>query len=154
MWSLLLKSELAAALLIWGFLVIWLLLVWSFIKRYTNNFVAIMTILTFVAAPVFITFSTAIKSDFPVSVFLFAHWCVLAKIFNNRLEKPEDIRKWTLLAGILCGCAIGHKLIGLPAALASSLIFILSDLHYRRKYGSPYISQYWISALILTTLPP
>mgnify|MGYP000042826426 CR=1 FL=1 len=42
----------AAAMLMWGFLVAWVLLVWGWVRRQTDNFTSLIAILAFIGAPV------------------------------------------------------------------------------------------------------
>src|SRR5207249_4268467 len=116
-------SEVAAALINWGFLLALVLIVWGFVRRQSNIFTALLAISVLVSAPTLAWFTTAIKNDFPVAVFLFAHFYTLTKYEDSNNSKP-----WILLSGILCGGAIGHKLTAAPVALISTVFILFKDL--------------------------
>lgn len=154
MWALLLKSIFAAGLLIWGFLVAFLFLIWGFLKRYTTNFVALITVFVVVSATPVILASTMIKPDLPAGLFIFAHYYAMIEGFNRYSLSQQESKRWFLLSGILCGGAIGYKLIALPTILFSILIIFATDLYYKKKHEAHSLIIFsWVIGLLIAVSP-
>ncbi len=154
MWCLLLGSEMAAALTVWGFLIAWVLLAWGFIKRQTNNLIALATLPAFLSAPVFLWFSTTIKSDFSTGTFIFAHYCAMVEAINQKNSSPNASKRWALLAGVLCGGAVGHKLNALFAFIFSSLLFAGLDLYaWKKESRKTFLTLPWLLGCALSVAP-
>ncbi len=151
MWGLLLNSEIAAALLIWGFLAAFILLALGFVRRYTDNFICLLCVFGILSAPIFSWFSTAIKNDFPVGLFLFAHYLALSEFFKYSEQDQNSSKNWILLSGLLCGGAIGHKLVALPAALISTGFITYHMIKKTPDYKS-YMG-FWVLGLGIATAP-
>ena len=147
-WALLFKSEVAATLLMWGYFFAFVLLIWGFVKRHTNNFTALMSAFMILSVPAIGNASMTIKTDMPVAVFIFAHYCYLVESFNRRSMMSRESRCWALLAGVLCGAALGHKLTALPVAFFSSLMVLLNDLYNKKNHSQ----HYWIYNLLIQSI--
>jgi len=156
MWALLLNSEFAATLLMWGFHVSFAFLLWGFLKRYTSDIAALLATFIFLSAPV-VANSMYIKNDIPASLFVFAHYGLLALALDAQFyskAKSSSIRRLVLLAGIACGGAIGHKLTSLAIALVSSLLVFGNDLFQRIRRRSTYmLLPAWLLGMALVIAP-
>jgi len=135
-WALLLKSEVAASLLMWGFYAAFLGLIWGVIKRYGNRFAAFTGSFAFLSIPIIGHSAMMIKPDLPAALFIFSHLCLLAEYFANRESNDSMAKKWLLLSAILLGGAIGHKLVALPVAFCSALVLLGHDCYTRKINGS------------------
>lgn len=152
MWGFLLNSEVASSLIIWGFLFSFVVLAWGFIKRYTDNFTGLLAVYLFISAPLFAWFSTTIKSDFSSGLFIFAHYLALIESFNKRSSDEVESNRWLLLGGILCGGAVGHKLIALPIVVMTSLFVLAYNLYFLKPSRKIYF-HYFLGGLLIPVLP-
>ena len=156
MWALLLKSEVAAALLMWGFFGCLVLLIWGYLKRCTSNVVSLSTVLLCMSAPMITWFSTAIKNDLPTALFILAHYFALTEALNNRSSNTNNSKKWALLSGILCAGAVGHKLTALISAFFSILLLFGLEIYHHLKKSeiqSRTLPYYWLSGFLLFSTP-
>lgn len=155
MWTLLLKSEIAAALLIWGFYSAFVLLIFSFFKRHTSIPVAFCTTLLLISFSSMLRFSTAIKNDLPAAIFLIAQTIYLIETINSYNADPKLSRTWAILSGIFCGGSIDFKYTSVIPAFFSFFTLIGFELYsgYKTKKGLTYSSLFWLLGCISTTLP-
>lgn len=152
MWALLLNSEFAASLLIWGFLVAFALLVYGFLKRYTNNLTALLAVCILVTVPA-MTNSVYIKNDIPTYLFLFAQYYALVEMIN-RAERDEESRVWGLLLGLFCGGAIGHKLTSMVPVAVSGLTILGYDCYSRKmQKKARWLIVYWLIGMAISICP-
>jgi len=154
-WALLFKSLFAAKLLMWGFLVALVAVVYGFLKRITDNFIALLAVLILLSAPTLANAAMTIKNDMPVCAFIIAHYFILAEALSARGASDPASKKWIFLTGLLIGGAIGHKLIALPVALISTILVIGADGMRLKKGepGQPYLSPAWFAGMFLVTFP-
>lgn len=107
-----------------------------------------------VLVPVIVFSSTTIENDLPVAVFIFAHYCILIEVFNKRGDSSYKTREWMLLAGILCGGAVGHKLNALFVATTSTVLVFATDFYYSKKDKTQkLLSPFWLIGMTIVTVP-
>jgi len=154
-WALLFESLFAAKLLMWGYLVTLVSLFYGFLKRITNNFTALITVVILLSAPTLTNAAVTIKNDLPVCVFILAHYFLLAEAVSARSTPSSLSKSWIFLAGLLIGGAIGHKLIALPVAFISTTLLIgLDGASLKKKMsGQSYLIPAWFAGMILVTFP-
>jgi len=147
-WALLLKSEVAAVLVIWGFLAAFVLLIYGFVRRWTSHFPGLMASFLLMSVPVLIYQSIRLKNDVPLVLFIFAHyWALTESLHRSKFSLPES-RKWMFLAGVLCGGALGHKYVAIPVAAISSATILWNDFMSRKRLAS-----FWFAGIAGTMLP-
>lgn len=127
LWSLLLGSDFASQLLVWGFLVTWLVLIWGFLERHAGSRVSMATVAMVLAVPAVSRSAGEWKNDASVGLFIFAHYVGLIEALRRTPEESDESRKWFLLSGLVLGGAVGHKLLALPVAFFSFLLLAASD---------------------------
>lgn len=155
LWALLLKSEIAAALLIWGFYASLVFLIFSFFKRHTSISAALCATLLLISCSSLLRFSTAIKNDLPAAIFLIAHYLYLIETINSYHKDPQSSKKWAVLSGIFCGGSIGFKysmLIPTPLSFFTLLGFDLYS-SYKTKENVRCASLFWLLGCFATTFP-
>ncbi len=122
MWCLLLKSEMAAALLMISFFAAMTAVAWGFLRRNASNWGAMAETLLLFSVPPVMWFSGTIKNDFPSGVFLFAHFCALKEAIDHQDQQPDIAYSWVLLAGLFCGGAMGHKFTAIISFAATFIV--------------------------------
>ncbi len=149
MWALLFKSEVAATLLMWGFYAAFIFLIWGFLKRCTDPLSATAATLVALSIPNISNAAMTIKNDMPVSVFLVANFWTLTEC----MRRPAASKRWALLAGILGGAAIGHKLTALSAAGISAGFLMVYDLYQKKKSRPSILSVLYVGGVLLAAAP-
>ncbi|OGR87803.1 MAG: hypothetical protein A3A86_00400 [Elusimicrobia bacterium RIFCSPLOWO2_01_FULL_60_11] len=145
-WPLVLKSEMASVLLLWSYYTAFTLLVWGLTRRYASPRAAAASVLLFLTGLILTHLSIFMKSDLSVGLFIFAHYCALIPALNMAEDDEASAGRWVLLAGLLCGGAVGHKLTALFAAFTSTAILLFNG---RGKS----LVLWWFLGLALTTFP-
>ena len=127
----------------------------GFFRRYTGNLAALCTIFVVISASLVVHASLMIKTDLPPALFLVAHYFALIEMLNRRSNPGQHPQRWALLAGILCGGAVGLKLIMLPAALFSSLLVLGSDIYYYAKKREQFVplTLWWFGGMLFVMFP-
>jgi len=156
MWAFLLKSEITARLIMWGFQVSLVVLFFGFLKRYTTNFISLCSIVLFIATPLIVTYTVIVKNDFPSNLFLiFSYYC-LVNMFNKDFLDEGISKRWAILAGLFCGGAIGHKINAISPVLITTLFIFGYDLYryYFRKNSFSYLLSFpFLLGLALSSGP-
>ncbi len=153
-WPLLLNSEFAAQLIVWGACVVFVLQVWGFLLRHTNNLIALLAVFIVLSAPIFILSVTCVKNDIFGAMFLFAHFCALMEVLNEPDKTSGTLKRWALLSGLFCGGAVGHKLILMPALIWSCLALMLNDYQQmKKKANHRFLSPFWICGVFMVLAP-
>ncbi len=151
MWTLLLGSDFAAQLLIWGFFAAWIVLAWGFLDRHFGSLPSMAAAAMLVAIPAVSRSVVELKNDAPACFLLFAHYACLAEALRRSPESGEDGGKWFLLSGLAAGGAFGHKMLGLPLGMISFLA-LAADAGVRRRKGLPFRN--FAVPFVLAALPP
>ncbi len=154
LWSLLLGSDFAAQLLVWGFLAAWLLLIWGFLERHAGSLAAMAAVALALSIPLFSRTADEFKNDASVGLFLFAHYVCLIEALREGPETKDAGRNWYLLSGIALGGAIGHKLVALPAAFFT-LSFLAVDawIKSRKNISSKPLLVPLIAGMLMVAWP-
>ncbi len=129
MWALLLKSEFAASLINWGFLIALVALVSGHLTRVTDKFSALLAAIALLSAYAVAHATMMIKNDLPLYLCVYAHFYALAHNENEETAQTP----WFFLSGVFCGGAIGHKLTGLAVACVSLGLILMTDVILHRK---------------------
>ncbi len=161
LWAFILKSDFAAQLLIWGFWVSLALFVWGFLRRITEEWIALCSVFIVMSAPIMIYSAAYIKPDLPCALFVFAHYCVLFEALKRCSLEPEDSKNignpetWIFLSGILAGGAAGHKMSALYIGTLSSITVLGVDFYrtIKLKIKTKPLMLYWSAGLIAPLLP-
>ncbi len=154
LWAYTLGSEMAANLLVWGFLCSWIAYLFGFLRRQTNGHIALVTIFLLLSAHIVFHSTIQLKPDMAQAAFVFAHYCCLMEALNFPREYPSVRRSWVLLSGLLCGGAIAHKLSAMPVGMVSTAIIIANDIcHKRDAPKRAILFPYLILGIALPVLP-
>lgn len=153
MWALLLKSEFAAGLLVWGFLAASVLLLWGFLGRHAGRLPALLATLLLFSAPVIGYSATYIKNDTPSMAFLLGCFFLLSEAFEGG-QDFEASKRWMLLSGIFLGGAVGHKIVYIVPAVCSSGALLFYEI-FRRRQSKEYrfLSLWWASGILAVLAP-
>ncbi len=150
LWSLLLRSDFSAQLMIWGFFAVWILLIWGFLERHAGSAVSMFTVATILAIPVVSRSVNEFKNDAPVSVFIFAHYACLIEALRRPQEAQNQSAKWCVLSGLRLGGALGHKLLAVPVAFFSLLLLMGNG--WVRRHKAISLRSFLIPCLIGTVI--
>lgn len=152
-WPLVLKSEMAAVLLLWSYYAAFALLVWGLVRKYAGPETALASVLLFLTSLILAYLSIFLKSDLSIGLFIFAHYCALISALNLAEDDAPPAKRWVLLAGILCGGAIGHKLTALYGAFTSTAAVFLTDVYGWKRGRRQFLFPWWILGLGLLSVP-
>ncbi len=154
MGSLLMGSEFAAQMMVWGFVAAWMLLIWGFLERYAGSLASIATVAVVLAIPTVTRSAFEFKNDSSASLFIFAHYVCLIEALRADAEPKGAVRKWFLLAGLFAGGAISHKMLGVPVALFSFLL-LAGDAALRKRKKLPLrgFALPFVIAVMIPVLP-
>lgn len=137
LWSLLLDSEFSAQLVILGFWIAWMLMIWGFLKRRSGNAVSLVVTATVAAIPTVSLTVNEMKNDASVGLFIFAHYVYLVEALRLPPKASVERKKWFFLSGLITGGMIGHKLLGLLIAFFSFALLSVKFCILRTKKKQP-----------------
>jgi len=103
-----------------------------------------------------VTYSVIVKNDFPSNLFLIVHYYCLVVMFSKDSLNTGIAKRWVLLAGIICGGAIGHKINAIPPVLMTTVFIFGHDLYrfyYRKINFSNFLSYPFLLGLAITSAP-
>ncbi len=149
-WALLLKSDFAAYLLIWGFFVSLVVIIFGFISRRVSRPAAFWVSLLILSSPIYISSALMIKNDLTAAAFVLAHFLVLSEVWDGRVE---DRQRWALLSGLLLGGAIAHKYNAVIPGFVTFLILLSSDFRNRNVRLSGRLIFFWGAGMLIPSLP-
>ena len=152
--SLLLKSEVAAILVVWGYLASTVVLLWAFLKRYVSSATSAAAGYLFLSIPLVHLFGTTLKNDFPCAAFLIASSCALAVAFDQEQIDSTVMSRWIFLSGLLCGGAFGHKLtVVVPFAITAGYLAALALKPRPSHPQQRKLWMWWTAGFLLTASP-
>jgi 4-amino-4-deoxy-L-arabinose transferase-like glycosyltransferase len=150
--AMLLKGDVAAQLLHFGFLLLGLGALFALASRYFNSIVAWLACAILVAAPSLLTVSTWAYVDLALAFY------ATAAFFALMCARETDDARWFALSGALAGMALGVKYTGaiVPLALFVLLLLVRSNLSFVIRHLSFVIlfaAPWYIRNLVFTGNP-
>lgn len=133
LWALLLDSEVAAALTVWGMSLALISLIFGFTARRFSTLTATLSVGLLVSSNSFLWFLTCVKPDFVTAAFLMAHYLLLIEAVDNDSERQDNNWRMFFLSGLFVGGAIGHKILAIAPAILSFLFLLGYDIRNRYR---------------------
>ena len=144
------QIEVAAILVVWGYLASTVVLLWAFLK-YVSSATSAAAVLS--SIPLVHLFGTT-QNDFPCAAFLIASSCALAVAFDQEQIDSTVMSRWIFLSGLLCGGAFGHKLtVVVPFAITAGYLAALALKPRPSHPQQRKLWMWWTAGFLLTASP-